>query len=91
MDLSTNRIDLIIIVVYLVGILLIGILSVRLKRMTSEGYFLAGRGLGWVMVGAACLVTKVAAERLGVQAETELYQVGAVQFGEQEPFSDARV
>lgn len=56
---SIDKLDLIIIVVYLVGILLIGILSVRLKKMTSEGYFLAGRGLGWVMVGAALFASNI--------------------------------
>ena len=59
MDFNIDTIDLIIIVVYLVGILLIGILSVRLKSMTSEGYFLAGRGLGWVMVGAALFASNI--------------------------------
>jgi len=59
MNLNINTIDLIIIVVYLVGILVIGILSVRLKKMTSEGYFLAGRGLGWVMVGAALFASNI--------------------------------
>jgi membrane protease YdiL (CAAX protease family) len=29
----------------------------------------------WIMVGVACLLTKVAAEKLGVQAEVELYRV----------------
>jgi SSS family solute:Na+ symporter len=57
-------IDLIIIVVYLVGILLVGILSVRLKKMTSEGYFLAGRGLGWVMVGAALFASNISTVHL---------------------------
>ncbi len=59
MDLTINTIDLIIIVVYLVGILLVGILSVSLKKMTSEGYFLAGRGLGWIMVGAALFASNI--------------------------------
>jgi solute:Na+ symporter, SSS family len=59
MDLNINTLDLAIIIVYLVGILLIGILSVRLKKMTSEGYFLAGRGLGWVMVGAALFASNI--------------------------------
>jgi len=59
MDLSIHTIDLTIIVIYLVGILLVGILSVRLKKMTSEGYFLAGRGLGWVMVGAALFASNI--------------------------------
>ncbi len=64
MDLNISTIDLIIIVVYLVGILLIGILSVRLKEMTSEGYFLAGRGLGWVMVGASLLASNISTVHL---------------------------
>ena len=59
MDLNINTIDLIIIVVYLIGILLVGILSAGLKKMTSEGYFLAGRGLGWVMVGAALFASNI--------------------------------
>ena len=29
----------------------------------------------WAMVGVACLITKVAAEKLGVQAQAELYQL----------------
>ena len=59
MKLNINNIDLIIICVYLVAILLIGILSVRLKKLTGEGYFLAGRGLGWVMVGAALFASNI--------------------------------
>ena len=64
MDLSIATVDLIIIVVYLVGILLIGILSVRVRKMTSEGYFLAGRGLGWVMVGAALFASNISTVHL---------------------------
>ena len=64
MDLNIDTIDLIIIVVYLVGILLIGILSVRLRKMTSEGYFLAGRGLGWVMVGASLFASNISTVHL---------------------------
>ena len=59
MDLSINTIDLTIIIVYLVGILLVGILSVHRIKMTREGYFLAGRGLGWVMVGAALFASNI--------------------------------
>ncbi len=56
---TISYIDSAIIIVYLVGILVIGILSVRLKRMTSEGYFLAGRGLNWIMVGAALFASNI--------------------------------
>jgi membrane protease YdiL (CAAX protease family) len=33
----------------------------------------------WVMVGVACLLTKFAAEKLGVQAESELYKTASLQ------------
>jgi len=58
----TEKISLIdssIILIYLVGILIIGIMSVRFKKLTSEGYFLAGRGLNWVMVGAALFASNI--------------------------------
>lgn len=52
-------IDAVIILVYLVGILTIGILSVNLKKMTRDGYFLAGRGLSWILVGAALFASNI--------------------------------
>jgi SSS family solute:Na+ symporter len=52
-------IDSSIIIIYLVGILVVGIMSVRLKKMTSDGYFLAGRGLNWVLVGAALFASNI--------------------------------
>ena len=51
--------DLVIIVVYLAGILAVGVLSVRRQRMTGEVYFLAGRSLGWVMIGAALFASNI--------------------------------
>lgn len=59
MNSSINVIDSSIIIIYLIGILLIGILSVRKKKMTSDGYFLAGRGLNWVLVGAALFASNI--------------------------------
>ena len=52
-------IDLLIIVTYLLGILAVGVLSVRRQRMTGEAYFLAGRSLGWVMIGAALFASNI--------------------------------
>lgn len=52
-------IDSSIIIVYLIGILVIGIMSVKFKKMTSDGYFLAGRGLNWIMVGAALFASNI--------------------------------
>lgn len=51
--------DLIIIVAYLIGILLVGVLSARQKKMSSDQYFLAGRGLNWVVVGAALFAANI--------------------------------
>ena len=51
--------DVIIIVVYLVGILAIGLYSVRRTKMSSDNYFLAGRGLKWLIVGAALFASNI--------------------------------
>jgi SSS family solute:Na+ symporter len=59
MNQTINPVDLSIIVVYLIVILAVGILSVRFRKMTSEGYFLAGRGLNWVLVGAALFASNI--------------------------------
>ncbi len=58
-ELAIPVLDLIIIVGYLFGILAIGILSVRKMRLTSQGYFLAGRSLRWGMVGAALFASNI--------------------------------
>ena len=58
-ELAIPVLDLIIIVSYLLGILVIGVLSVRKMRLTSQGYFLAGRSLRWGMVGAALFASNI--------------------------------
>lgn len=55
----TNTFDAVIIIIYLVGILTIGILSVKLKNMSSDRYFLAGRGLKWPVIGAALFASNI--------------------------------
>ena len=57
--LSIPPVDLAIIVAYLIGILAVGVLSVRRQKMTGEVYFLAGRSLGWVMIGAALFASNI--------------------------------
>ncbi|MCX6227552.1 MAG: sodium:solute symporter [Bacteroidia bacterium] len=47
------------ILVYLFGILLVGVLSVKYKKMTSDGYFLASRGLKWPVIGAALFASNI--------------------------------
>ena len=56
---NISTIDSVVIIIYLIGILAIGIFSVRFRKMTSEGYFLAGRGLNWMMVGAALFASNI--------------------------------
>jgi len=63
-ELHIPVLDLIIIVVYLAGILLIGILSVRKLKLNSQAYFLAGRSLPWGMVGAALFAANISSIHL---------------------------
>jgi SSS family solute:Na+ symporter len=58
-NIKIDTIDLIIIIVYILGILAIGLWSVRKSKMTSDNYFLAGRGLKWLIVGAALFASNI--------------------------------
>jgi SSS family solute:Na+ symporter len=51
--------DLVIIVAYMVGIVVLGIYSTRKQKLNSENYFLAGRGLNWMVVGAALFASNI--------------------------------
>ena len=51
--------DIIIIIVYMLGILLAGLWGIHRKKMTSERYFLAGRNLKWPMIGAALFASNI--------------------------------
>jgi SSS family solute:Na+ symporter len=56
---TISLIDGLIILVYLIGILVVGVLSVKLKKMTSDSYFLASRGLKWPVIGAALFASNI--------------------------------
>ncbi len=58
-DSGIGSIDLLIILVYIIGILAIGLISVRRKKMTSINYFLAGRSSRWPIVGAALFASNI--------------------------------
>ena len=58
-NIKIDTIDLIIIIIYIIGILFIGLWSVRQNKMTSDNYFLAGRGLKWLVVGAALFASNI--------------------------------
>ena len=61
---NIHWIDLAIIIAYLLGITLIGVVSSRKQTETSTGYFLAGRSLGWVTVGLALFATNISTVHL---------------------------
>ncbi len=56
---NLHWIDLTIVITYLLGITLIGVISSRHQTETSAGYFLAGRSLSWVTVGLALFATNI--------------------------------
>ncbi|MDX1639439.1 MAG: sodium/solute symporter, partial [Balneolaceae bacterium] len=52
-------IDTSVIVLYLLGILVLGIWSVRKQKMSSKNYFLAARSLNWPVIGAALFASNI--------------------------------
>ncbi len=78
---STGNISIIdysIILLYLLGILFIGVWVVRRQKMTSSSYFLAGRSLNWVLVGAALFASNISTIHL-VGLASAGYSDGIVQ------------
>ncbi len=55
----TETVDLTIIVVYLIGIMAIGIWAGYRRRASSTQFFLAGRSLKWPMIGAALFTANI--------------------------------
>ncbi len=54
-----NLTDIIIVIVFLVAMLTIGVLSATSEKMTSGKFFLAGRSLSWVLVGASLFASNI--------------------------------
>jgi SSS family solute:Na+ symporter len=57
--LTIPPLDIAIILLYLCGILTIGLLSVRRIKITGNVFFLAGRSLSWPFVGAALFASNI--------------------------------
>ena len=70
-NIAINSIDLTIIVIYLVGIVVIGCWAGFRQRRTSEGqgYFLAGKTLTWPVIGLALFSTNISTVHLVSLAE----------------------
>lgn len=58
-ELRIPLLDLVIIIAYLAMVLIVGVLSSRRKHITSSFYFLAGRSLGWGVIGAALFASNI--------------------------------
>jgi SSS family solute:Na+ symporter len=69
--------DLIIIIVYLVGIMTVGILAGYKKGTSSEQFFLAGKSLRWPMIGAALFTANISTIHL-VGLAADGYRIGLV-------------
>lgn len=57
--LTLPPLDIAIILLYLCGILAVGLLSVRRIKITGNVFFLAGRSLSWPFVGAALFASNI--------------------------------
>lgn len=67
---SISSTDLFIIVLYLLGIVVIGLWFGRKKRKTSKGYFLAGKSLTWPIIGASLFASNISTVHLVGLAES---------------------
>ncbi|MFC2084105.1 sodium:solute symporter [Bacteroidota bacterium] len=56
--------DNLIIFIYFAIVLFIGILGSRGKDQTAKDYFLAGRNMGWFIIGASLFATNISSEHL---------------------------
>jgi len=74
---TISHIDLAIIITYLFGILIIGVWVSHQKKTTSKDYFLAGRSLGWLVVGASLFATNISTIHI-VGLASSGYQDGLV-------------
>ena len=62
MEFNLSRIDLIIVVVYFVGIIIWGL--IHSSRKSTEDYFLGGRGMKWPLVGLSMFAMVVSSSAL---------------------------
>ncbi|MCB0394965.1 MAG: sodium/solute symporter, partial [Bdellovibrionales bacterium] len=62
--LQLHWIDLTILAAYLVGVLVLGLYVASREEGTSEEYFVAGRKLGWFVIGASLFASNISSEHL---------------------------
>ncbi len=67
MTFDIAAVDILIIILYFMAVFAIAIWSTRIEksiRETSAGYFLAGRNVGWFVVGASLFASNIGSEHL---------------------------
>jgi len=71
-----NFLDVIIIVVFFAGVIGLGLSKSR-KEKTSEDYFLAGRGLNWILIGFSLIAANISAEQfVGMSGQAAKDSIG---------------
>jgi len=56
-------VDIAVFVLFLVGVVAIGLLKSRSEKNTNEDYFLAGRGLKWWLIGFSLIAANISTEQ----------------------------
>lgn len=74
---AISSFDLTVIIVYLIGIMIIGIWVGYRKHASSQQYFLAGKSLGWFNIGAALFASNISTIHL-VGLAASGHEVGLV-------------
>jgi len=72
---AISKVDLVIIVIYLVGIMAVGIWAGYRKKTSSEQFFLAGRALPWFIIGPGLFCANISTIHL-VGLAADGYRVG---------------
>jgi len=76
-SINISTLDLTIIIVYLLGIMIIGIMVGYKKKTSSEDFFLAGKSLRWPVIGAALFTANISTIHL-VGLAADGYRIGIV-------------
>ena len=75
--LTISTFDLVIIVLYLIGIMVVGIWVGYRKKTSSEQFFLAGKSLRWPVIGAALFTANISTIHL-VGLAADGFRIGIV-------------
>ncbi len=63
MALRLSILDIVVFIAFIVTVIGVGIYKSRQEKLTSEGYFLAGRGLSWWLIGFSLIAANISTEQ----------------------------